>query len=38
MLVDGGLRLKYKNYTIKPQDHALEEWIKGRMLNPVCGF
>ena len=24
MLVDGGFTLKYKTYTIKSQDHALE--------------
>lgn len=33
MLVDGGLTLKYKTYTIKSQDNALEEWKKGCMLN-----
>ena len=26
MLVDGGFTLKYKTYTIKSQDHALEAW------------
>lgn len=33
MLVDGELTLKYKTYTIKSQDNALEELKKGCVLN-----
>ena len=41
MLVDGGLTLKYKTYTIKLQDDALEECKniqEEHMLNAVFGI